>query len=149
MSFYIKVLSICGLGVSPGVLEPMPWGSRGQLHSVTLTTTVLAHLRSPVWTFYLEYIVWRAHSFPWKEDGASLRAGQHLRLNYTKTYREDSASNWPLYHCGQLFWVNSIIFWNYDVFCEAGKDYWEITQFMLFRLGRMELSLCRQLGGSL
>lgn len=50
------------------------------------------------------------------EDGASLRAGQHLRLNFTKTYREDSASNWPLCHwptlLGQLHYFSGTMMYS-------------------------------------
>ena len=83
--------------VSPGSWNQSPEEAEGQLHSVTLTTHLLAHLQSPVWTFYLEYIVLGGHTASLEgEDGASPRPIQHLHLNFTKTCREDSASNWPL-----------------------------------------------------
>ena len=59
---------------------------------------------------------WGAHSFLGREDGASLRASQHLRLNFTKTYREDSASNWPLCHwltlSGQLHYFSGTMMYS-------------------------------------
>lgn len=143
-----KGLEHLWIGVSPGVLEPMPWEAEGQLHSVTLTTTVLAHLRSPVWTFYLEYIVLEGTQLPWKGRMEHLLELVSTSANFTKTYRKTVPATGPS-ATGQLFWVNSIIFLELWCILWGWEGLWEITQFMLFRLGRMELSLCRQLGGSL
>lgn len=122
MSFYVKILSICGFGYPQGSWNQSPEEAEGQLHSVTLTTHVLAHLRSPVWTFHLGYIVLGGIQLPWKG-----RMEHLLELFSTSTWTSQRPVGKTVpatgpSATGQLFRVNSIIFWNYDVFCEAGKD---------------------------
>lgn len=85
--------------VSPGVLEPIPWGGRG--------TAAFSHTDHPCvgpppvtcLDFLFRIYCPGGHTASLEgEDGASPRAIQHHRLNFTKTCREDSACNWPLCH---------------------------------------------------
>lgn len=135
--------------ISLGVLELIPWGGRG--------TTVFSHTDHPCvgpppvtcLDFLFRIYCPEGHTASLEgEDGAFPRAIQHLHLNFTKTCRKTVPATGPS-ATGQLFRVNSNIFLELCCILWGWEGLWEITQFVLLRLGRMELSLCRQLGGSL
>lgn len=122
MSFYIKVLSICGLGFPQGSWNQCPEEAEGQLHSVTLTTHVLAHLQSPVWTFYLEYVVLGGTQLPWKGGWSISQSQSAPPLELHKDLQGRQCQQLAPLPLANSFGSTPLFFWNYDVFCEAGKD---------------------------